>query len=112
MPEDKKNIEVPTLESYHYFLLCKEIDMASAEEVIKFILERNLMLEDRPSEIRLILNSPGGETQSAAPRFPGKRQPLHRRRFWHHQKADSVVAPPAPRHLPGEPLHHLALLRC
>jgi ATP-dependent Clp endopeptidase proteolytic subunit ClpP len=65
MPEDKKNIEVPTLESYHYFLLCKEIDMASAEEVIKFILERNLMLEDRPSEIRLILNSPGGETQSA-----------------------------------------------
>jgi ATP-dependent protease ClpP protease subunit len=54
MPEDKKNIEVPTLESYHYFLLCKEIDMASAEEVIKFILERNLMLEDRPSEIRLI----------------------------------------------------------
>ena len=65
MSEDKKNVEVPTLESHHYFLLCKEIDASSAEEVAKFILERNLMMEDRPSEIRLIINSPGGETQSA-----------------------------------------------
>ena len=65
MAEDNKNVEVPTLESHHYFLLCKEIDMTSAEEVVKFILERNLMVEDRPSEIRLILNSPGGETQSS-----------------------------------------------
>ena len=65
MSEDKKTIEVPTLESHHYFLLCKEIDMPAAEEVIKFILERNLMTEERPTEIRLILNSPGGETQSA-----------------------------------------------
>lgn len=65
MAEDKKNVEVPTLESHHYFLLCKEIDASSAEEAVKFILERNLMVEDRPNEIRLIINSPGGETQSA-----------------------------------------------
>ena len=62
--EKKKEVEVPTLESQHYFLLAKEIESSSAEEVMKFILERNLM-DDKPSEIRLIIHSAGGETQSA-----------------------------------------------
>jgi ATP-dependent protease ClpP protease subunit len=62
--DKKKDIEVPTLESQHYFLLAKDIDSGSAEDIIKFIIERNLM-DEPPPDIRIIIHSAGGETQSA-----------------------------------------------
>lgn len=65
MADDKnKNTDIPSLESQHYFLLAKDIESSTTEEVMKFILERNFM-KDRPTEIRLIINSRGGDLEAA-----------------------------------------------
>jgi len=64
MPDEKKVNAVPSLGEINYFLLNKDIDTTSTGEVMSFILERNFM-QQRPSEIRLIINSTGGDLTSA-----------------------------------------------
>jgi len=64
MGEDKKTNSVPTLGEINYFLLNKDIDNISAGEAMSFILERNFMTK-RPSEIRMIINSVGGDLTAA-----------------------------------------------
>ena len=65
LDKDKLAIVVPSLASHHYFLLAREIDQPSCSEAMAFILERNFMKTNRPTEIRLIINSQGGELNSA-----------------------------------------------
>jgi ATP-dependent Clp endopeptidase proteolytic subunit ClpP len=65
MADDKKNGTIPTLSQNHFFLLNKDIEQNSTGEVIAFILERNFMTVNKPTEIRLIINSQGGELTSA-----------------------------------------------
>lgn len=66
MADDKKTTDtIPTLSQNHFFLLNKEIDQFSTGEVISFILERNFMTMNKPTEIRIIINSQGGELNSA-----------------------------------------------
>jgi ATP-dependent Clp endopeptidase proteolytic subunit ClpP len=66
MSDDKKTCNVvPTLASQHYFLLNKDIEASSCGEAMTFILERNFMKKDKPSEIKLIINSQGGDMTSA-----------------------------------------------
>lgn len=66
MSDDKKHCTplIPPLASYNYFLFGKDVDPCSINEVITFILERNLT-KSRPDAIRLVINSQGGELQSA-----------------------------------------------
>jgi ATP-dependent Clp protease protease subunit len=64
MSDEKKTNPTPSLLQYHYYLLHKEIDSASSAEVMSFILERNFM-KDKPTELRLIINSLGGEMTAA-----------------------------------------------
>lgn len=62
--EKKRTTNIPSLEDKHYFLLAKDIDTSSCAEAMAFILERNFM-EIPPPEIRLIINSTGGDLASA-----------------------------------------------
>jgi len=64
MVEDKKNKAVPTLGEINYFLMNKDIDNITCGEAMSFILERNFM-QTPPTEIRMIINSPGGDLTSA-----------------------------------------------
>ena len=57
--KDIKNV-VPTLEQNHYLLFNKDFDSISTGEAIKFIIERNLMQENKPKMIKMIINSSGG----------------------------------------------------
>lgn len=61
---DKNNKLVPSLEDNHYFLFNKDFDSNSTGELIKFIIERNLMIKDQPKMIKVIINSPGGDVNS------------------------------------------------
>lgn len=66
MTENKTIIDTPTVPSLaanHYVLLSKDIESSSVNEIITFILERNLMKKP-PEAIRLVINSQGGELQS------------------------------------------------
>lgn len=67
MSEEKKQtkeVVISPLANHHYFTLMKDIEPASCNEAITFILERNLA-KQRPDVIRLVINSQGGELQSA-----------------------------------------------
>jgi ATP-dependent Clp protease protease subunit len=65
MADDKKPNIIPSLADQHFFLLNQEIDQHSTGEVMSFILSRNFMTKDIPTEMRLIINSQGGELCSA-----------------------------------------------
>lgn len=61
--EEKTNI--PSIEDHHYYLFNEDFNSKSTGELIKFIIERNLIVKDRPKMMKLIINSPGGEVSSA-----------------------------------------------
>lgn len=61
--EDKLNI--PTLEENHFLLFNKEFDKSTTGDAIKFIIERNLIVNKSPKCIKMIINSEGGELTSA-----------------------------------------------
>jgi ATP-dependent Clp protease protease subunit len=62
---DKQSI-IPDIAEHHYLLFNKEFDLESSGEAIEFILARNLIEgKDRPKNIKMIINSPGGEIASA-----------------------------------------------
>src|SRR5512135_1046885 len=60
-----QQVSIPTLASQHYYIFAKDFDASSSTEAMTFILERNLMKVGRPAEIRFIINSQGGELNSA-----------------------------------------------
>lgn len=58
--------QVPSLDEHHYYLFNQEFDNSSTGSAISFILQRNLMPEkSQPKQIKMIINSPGGELHSA-----------------------------------------------
>lgn len=57
---------IPTLEEHHYYLFNTDFDPSSCGSAMTFILQRNLMSpKDRPGQIKLLINSPGGHLTSA-----------------------------------------------
>ena len=62
--EIKDNKAIPSLEDNHYYLFNKEFDASSTGELIKFVIERNLMKKDQPKMMKVIINSPGGDVNS------------------------------------------------
>lgn len=73
------SVYVPSLDEHHYYLFTQEFDNASTGSLISFILQRNLM-QDRPKQIKLIINSPGGDVVSAfalIDTIKGSKVPIH-----------------------------------
>jgi len=63
--KDDKSPNVPSIEDHHYYLFNSDFTPSSTGDVMKFIIERNLMKKDRPKFMKLLINSPGGEVASA-----------------------------------------------
>jgi len=64
MSTKEEKVTIPTLEDYHYYLFNDDFNAKSTGDLIKFIIERNLMIKDKPKMMKLIINSPGGEVSS------------------------------------------------
>lgn len=54
-----------SFEGAGYYLLNEDIDAYSTGDAIKYIVERNVNLQDQKTEIRMIVNSNGGDLSSA-----------------------------------------------
>ena len=65
LEKEEKVSSIPSIEDHHYYLFNEVFNSSSTGNLIKFILERNLMSKDKPKQIKLIINSPGGEVSSA-----------------------------------------------
>jgi ATP-dependent Clp protease protease subunit len=66
MIENKKEkTHIPSLEENHYYLFNKNFEQSTTGDAMKFIIERNLMIIDRPKQIKMIINSYGGDLSSA-----------------------------------------------
>ena len=65
MNEKEKLATIPSIEDYHYYLFNDDFNSKSTGDLIKFIIERNLLLKEKPKMMKLIINSPGGEVSSA-----------------------------------------------
>jgi ATP-dependent Clp protease protease subunit len=71
---------IPTLEENHFLLFNKEFNPSSTGDAIRFIIERNLMIKDTPKNIKMIINSEGGEVPSAfalIDTMKGSKIPIH-----------------------------------
>lgn len=55
-----KDSSVPSLEENHYYLFNDIITSSTSGDAIRFILERNLMTTNRPKNLKMLFNSPGG----------------------------------------------------
>lgn len=61
--EDKT---VPSLDEHHYYIFSQDFNNSSCSDAMSFILARNLMSnKDKPKQIKMIINSPGGIVSSA-----------------------------------------------
>lgn len=65
MIENPKKRTIPTLEENNYFLFNKDFNQSSTGDAIRFIIERNLITEQKPKCMKLLINSEGGELHSA-----------------------------------------------
>lgn len=65
MNDKEKLTTIPSIEDNHYYLFNEDFNAKSTGDLIKFIIERNLMIKDKPKMMKLIINSPGGEVSSA-----------------------------------------------
>lgn len=65
LEKEDKNPSIPSIEDHHYYLFNDNFDSKSTGDLIKFILERNLMSKNKPKQMKLLINSPGGEVASA-----------------------------------------------
>ena len=63
--KEEKTSTIPSLEDHHYYMFNKDFTADSTGDAIRFIIERNLMKKDRPKFMKMIINSPGGETAGA-----------------------------------------------
>jgi ATP-dependent Clp protease protease subunit len=61
LDKEEKAPNIPPIEDYHYYLFNDDFNTKSTGDLIKFILERNLLIKNKPKNIKLIINSPGGE---------------------------------------------------
>mgnify|MGYP003330392641 CR=1 FL=1 len=71
---------IPSLEENHFLLFNKEFDKSTSGEAIKFIIERNLIINNPPKCIKMIINSEGGELTSAfalIDTMKGSRVPIY-----------------------------------
>lgn len=64
LDKEDKISTIPTLENNHYYLFSDDFNSKTTSDLIKFIIERNLMVKNKPKMIKLIINSPGGEITS------------------------------------------------
>jgi ATP-dependent Clp protease protease subunit len=56
---------VPSLDQHHYYMFNQPFDAGSTGGAMTFILTRNFMEnKHRPKQIKMIINSPGGELHS------------------------------------------------
>ncbi len=62
--ENQANPEIKSLDLHHYYLFHQDFNNETTSNAIKFVLERNLM-KDKPKNIKMIFNSPGGELPAA-----------------------------------------------
>ena len=66
LDKEDKNQSVQSIEDHHYYLFNEDFNSKSTGDLIKFILERNLMVaKNKPKQMKLLINSPGGEVHSA-----------------------------------------------
>ena len=69
--EDRVNIEkeketnIPSLDEHHYYMFNTDFNASSTGDAISFIIVRNLIAKNRPKQIKMLINSPGGEVPSA-----------------------------------------------
>lgn len=63
--EKEKETNIPSIEDHHYLMFNSDFNSSSTGDAICFILARNLMTKSRPKQIKMIINSPGGEVTSA-----------------------------------------------
>lgn len=78
--EKDKDTLVPSIEDHHYFLFNADFNPGTTGEALAFILARNLMAKNRPKQIKMIINSPGGEVASAfalIDTMKGSKIPIH-----------------------------------
>lgn len=65
MSEKEEKPNIPSIEDHHYYLFNQDFDANTTGNAIKFILERNLMSKSKPKNIKMLINSPGGDVRSA-----------------------------------------------
>lgn len=78
--EKEKETNIPSIEDYHYLLFNEDFNPTSTGNAMTFILARNLMTKNRPKQIKMIINSPGGEVSSAfalIDTMKGSKIPIH-----------------------------------
>jgi len=64
--EEDKTINIPSLEEHHYYIFSQDFNNSSCSDAMSFIIARNLMTgKDKPKQMKMIINSPGGNVPSA-----------------------------------------------
>lgn len=62
--KEEKTVDIPNIEDHHYYIFSSDFDNSSCSDAMRFIISRNLM-KQRPKQIKMIINSPGGSVTSA-----------------------------------------------
>ena len=68
--EEKETI-IPSIEDHHYLMFNSDFNSTSSGDAISFIIARNLMTKQKPKQIKMIINSPGGEVIIMAQSYKG-----------------------------------------
>jgi ATP-dependent Clp protease protease subunit len=64
--EEEKTVTIPAIEDHHYYIFSQDFNNSSCSDAMNFIIARNLMIgKDKPKQIKMIINSPGGIVSSA-----------------------------------------------
>ena len=63
--EKEKETNIPSLDEHHYYMFNTDFNASSTGDAISFIIVRNLIAKNRPKQIKMLINSPGGEVPSA-----------------------------------------------
>lgn len=65
MSYDAENPGSTSLDDRGFYFFFDEVHMASASDLIQWILEQNLKTENTPEFLTIVINSPGGDVNSA-----------------------------------------------
>jgi ATP-dependent Clp protease protease subunit len=66
LEKEERGAIIPQIEDHHYYIFHQDFDNSSCADAMRFVLARNLMpTKERPKQIKLIVNSPGGSVPSA-----------------------------------------------
>jgi ATP-dependent Clp protease protease subunit len=63
--EKEKDTVIPSLDEHHYYMFNTDFNPSSTGDAISFIIARNLITKNKPKQMKMIINSPGGEVPSA-----------------------------------------------